>query len=59
MKEKERFWNVDLKLVLVHWWQDISVFLMTLVAFMALSLPVVIPALILWYLMSINFTVAP
>ena len=59
MKEKERFWNVDLKPVLIHWWQDISVFLMTLLAFLALSLPVVIPALILWYLMSINFTVAP
>ncbi len=59
MKENERFWNVDLKLVLLHWWQDIAVFLQTLLAFLAMSLPVVIPALILWYLLSINFTVKP
>jgi hypothetical protein len=52
--KKQRFWNVDLLELFKLWISDLSTFLMTLVMFLALSLPVVIPALIMWYLMSIN-----
>jgi hypothetical protein len=59
MKENERFWNVDLRVLLLQWWQDIWVFVATALTFVALALPVIIPTLILWYLLSINFTVKP
>ncbi|KQP12183.1 hypothetical protein [Pseudorhodoferax sp. Leaf267] len=59
MKDKEYFWNVDLRIVLRQWWQDVSAFVLALVLFLAMSLPVVIPTLILWYLFSIDFKVAP
>lgn len=59
MKNNEHFWNVDLLVLLRQWWQDVSAFALAVVLFLAMSLPVVIPTLILWYLASINFTVAP
>jgi hypothetical protein len=59
VKNKEHFWNVDLLVLLRQWWQDVSAFALAVVLFLAMSLPVVIPTLILWYLASINFTVAP
>lgn len=59
MKDKEYFWNVDLRILLRQWWQDISAFALALVLFLAMSLPVVIPTLILWYLLSIGFSVEP
>jgi uncharacterized RDD family membrane protein YckC len=59
MKDNERFWNVDLRVLLLQWWQDIWVFAATALTFVALALPVIIPSLILWYLLSINFTVKP
>ena len=59
MKDKEYFWNVDLRILLRQWWQDISAFALALVLFLAMSLPVVIPTLVLWYLLSIGFTMAP
>lgn len=59
MQDKEHFWNVDLRVLLRQWWRDVSAFALALVLFMAMSLPVVIPTLVLWYLFSINFSMAP
>lgn len=59
MKDKEHFWNVDLRILLRQWWQDVSAFALALLLFLAMSLPVVIPTLILWYLLSIDFSMAP
>ncbi len=59
MKDKEYFWNVDLRILLRQWWQDVSAFALALLLFLAMSLPVVIPTLILWYLLSIDFSMAP
>ena len=53
--KKQGFWNVDLVELFKLWISDISTFLMTLLMFMALSLPVVIPGLILWFLWSFNW----
>src|SRR4051812_3178925 len=49
MKDNERFWNVDLRVLLLQWWQDIWVFAATALTFVALAIPVIIPALILWF----------
>lgn len=57
--KKQRFWNVDLFELLRLWISDMGTFLMTALMFVALSLPVVIPALIMWYLLSINWSIAP
>ncbi len=57
--QKQRFWQVDLVELLKQWFMEIRVFLMTGLMFMVLSLPVVIPALIMWYLLSINWSPAP
>lgn len=59
MKDKEYFWNVDLRVLLRQWWQDVSAFALAVLLFLAMSLPVVIPTLILWYLLSIDFSMAP
>ena len=59
MKDKEYFWNVDLRILLRQWWKDVSAFVLALLLFLAMSLPVVIPTLILWYLFSIGFSMAP
>ena len=53
--KKSNFWDVDLIELFKLWISDISTFLMTLLMFMALSLPVVIPGLILRFLWSINW----
>jgi hypothetical protein len=53
--KKPSFWEVDLIELFKLWISDISTFLMTLLMFMGLSLPVVIPGLILWYLWSIDW----
>lgn len=55
MAPKERFWNVDLRVLLHWWWVDISTFVLTALTFVGLALPVIIPTLILWYLYSIDF----
>jgi hypothetical protein len=57
--EKQRFWNVDLGELLREWGSDMSTFFFTFLMFVGLSMPVVIPALVLWYLSSINWSVAP
>lgn len=56
---KQRFWNVDLIELFRLWISDMGTFLLTALMFVGLSLPVVIPTLILWYLSSINFTISP
>jgi hypothetical protein len=53
--KKPNFWEVDLVELFKLWISDISTFLMTLLMFIGLSLPVVIPGLILWYLWSIDW----
>lgn len=55
-QHEPRFWEVDLGLLLVQWWNDISAFLMTALMFCALSLPVVIPALIMWLMLANNIS---
>ena len=57
--KKQRFWNVDLIELLKLWGSDIWTFAMTLMMFLVLSLPVVIPALILWYLAATNWSMTP
>ncbi len=57
--KKDRFWNVDLIELFKLWGSDLSTFFMTLLMFLGLSLPVVIPALIMWYLMATNWSVSP
>jgi len=54
---QERFWEVDLLVLLRMWWSDIAIFVATALTFVVLAMPVIIPALIMWFLMSINFTV--
>lgn len=60
-QEDQRFWEVDLAALLLMWWRDISTFCLTAVMFCALSLPVVIPALIMWLLLinNISFETPP
>lgn len=57
--KKQRFWNVDLIELFKLWGSDLATFLMTALMFVGLSLPVVIPALIMWYLFSINWSLSP
>lgn len=57
--KQQNFWDVDLNELLKLWIDDMGTFLLTALTFAALSLPVVIPTLILWYLSSINWSMAP
>lgn len=57
--KKQRFWNVDLIELFRLWISDMGTFLMTALMFVGLSLPVVISALILWYLASIDWHPSP
>jgi hypothetical protein len=50
MKRQERFWNVDLIEVSKAWLSQLATFLMTALTFVAMALPVLIPAFIMWYL---------
>jgi hypothetical protein len=54
---KEKFWNVDLIELCREWLSDISTFLLTGLMFIGLSLPVVLSALVLWFLLSIGVNV--
>ena len=49
--KKQNFWNIDLVELFKLWISDIGTFSMTFLMFVCLSLPVVIPALIMWYLL--------
>jgi hypothetical protein len=57
--EKQRFWRVDLIELFKQWLGDMRVFLMTALMFALLAMPVVVPALIFWYLLSINWSMTP
>lgn len=56
--DRQRFWNVDLIELFRQWADDMAVFFMTALMFLALSMPVVVPALIMWFLTAINWTSA-
>lgn len=58
MKE-QRFWDVDLIELFKIWIADLGTFLLTALTFVGLSIPVLIPMLVLWYLYSIDFNVRP
>jgi len=57
--KKQGFWNADLIELFRLWGSDMGTFLMTVVMFLGLSLPVVIPALIMWYLLATNWSMTP
>jgi hypothetical protein len=57
--KKQSIWQVDLIELGRIWLSDMSTFLMTAMMFVGLSLPVVIPALIMWYLLSTNWSISP
>jgi len=59
MRHEQHFWDVDLVELFRIWIDDFGTFLLTALAFVGLSLPVLIPTLILWYLSSIKWSVAP
>lgn len=48
MREEQKFWEVDLLELAKLWLADLSMFVRTAVMFIALSLPVVLSALVLW-----------
>ena len=56
--KQDRFWNLDLGVLLKTWLDDMGTFLLTALTFVGLALPVIIPTLILWFLASINWSVA-
>ncbi len=55
-KKQEHFWNVDLIELFKMWLSDMGTFFMTALIFAAMSLPVVIPGLILWFLAPRGFS---
>ena len=57
--KQQRFWNADLIELFRLWISDMGTFLMTALMFVALSLPVLIPMLVLWFLFSIDWHVTP
>ncbi len=56
-KQHAHFWNVDLIELVKMWGRDLATVVQTALMFALLALPVVIPTLILWYLLSIDFKV--
>lgn len=56
--KKQSFWEIDLIELFKLWFSDLTIFFETGLMFLVLSLPVVIPALILWFLLSINWSMA-
>ncbi len=59
MRQEQNFWDVDLVELFRSWVDDLGLFLLTALTFVGLALPVLIPTLILWYLSSINWRMAP
>lgn len=49
-RQEQHFWNVDLRDVARSWLSQIWVFLLTGLTFIGMGLPVIISAMILWYL---------
>lgn len=56
---KQQFWDVDLVELFKVWIDDMGTFFWTALTFVGLALPVLIPTLILWFLSSINWRMAP
>ena len=56
---KQRFWDIDLVELFKVWIDDMGTFFWTALTFVGLALPVLIPTLILWFLSSINWSMAP
>ena len=56
---KQQFWDVDLGVLFKVWIDDMGTFFWTTLTFVGLALPVLIPTLILWFLSSIKWTMAP
>ena len=50
-QQSQSIWHVDLVELFRDWLNQLSAFMMTALMFFALSLPVVISALVLWYMM--------
>ncbi|MDH5206441.1 MAG: hypothetical protein OEY75_12265 [Hylemonella sp.] len=50
MKRQDHFWNVDLVALSREWFSQLWAFLLTALTFVAMALPVLIPAFILWYM---------
>lgn len=48
--KKQSIWTVDLIVLLKLWLSDLAAFFATALMFLVLSLPVVISALVLWWL---------
>ncbi len=55
----QRFWDVDLLVLVKIWIADMGTLLLTAIAFVGMAMPVIIPTLILWYLYSIDFKMPP
>ncbi len=55
----QRFWDVNLLVLVKIWIADMGTLLLTAVAFVGMAIPVIIPTLILWYLYSIDFKMPP
>ena len=53
--KQQHFWEADLGEILRVLWEDVVGLATALYVFFFLSLPVVIPTLILWWLLSINY----
>ena len=48
------FWDIDLVALFKLWLSDLSVFMRTAVMFIALSMPVVVSALLMWVIQLIR-----
>ena len=50
MKRQEHFWDVDLRVLFKEWLSQLWTFVLTLITFLGIALPVLISILVLWYL---------
>jgi len=57
MANQQRFWEVDLVELVKSWLADLSVFFLTALTFVGLALPVIIPIVILWWMVSSGITI--
>ena len=56
MAKQQRFWEVDLVELVKRWLEDMGTFLLTAITFVGLALPVIIPIVILWWMVSSGIT---
>ncbi|MCA3237222.1 MAG: hypothetical protein ACK5RC_11005 [Curvibacter sp.] len=50
MKRQEHFWDVDLRILFKEWLSQLWTFVLTLITFLGIGLPVLISTFVLWYL---------